>query len=45
MLIAGIRNRKTHGEMINRFPIEAYPPSSILKLPGNSHKKTLLMRR
>jgi hypothetical protein len=45
MLIAGIRNRKTQGEIVKRFPIEAYPPSSILKLPGNSHKKTLLIRR
>jgi hypothetical protein len=45
MLIAGMRKRKTQGDMVNKFPMEAYPPSSILKLPGKSHKKTLLIRR
>ena len=37
IVIAGIKKRKTHGAIINRESILAYPVSSMLNCPENTH--------
>jgi hypothetical protein len=45
MVIAGIRNKKTKGPIINSPSILAYPKSRILNCVGNTKRNNPLIRR